>query len=108
MATRDSAFRGLQRPRKRIRQIASLDEAVGQDAVQARPFFSGVWRRCAVREVVELQRIALEVVQLVVDLAALHPDANGVGPLAIASRAEMARRDIGRNKKYVVEREDRV
>src|SRR5580704_4491707 len=108
MATRDSAFRGLERPCKRIRQIASLDEAVGQDAVQARPFFSGVWRRRAVREVVELQRIALDVVQLVFDLAALYPEINGVGPIAFASRADMAGRDIGRNKKYVVEREDRM
>src|SRR5277367_1914149 len=108
MANRDSALRGLERPRKRIRQIAGLDEAVGEDAVKARPFFSGVWRRRAVREVVELQPIALDVVQLVLDLAALHPEVNGVGPIAFASRTDVARRYVGGNKKYVVEREDRV
>jgi len=76
--------------------------------VQARPFFSGVrtWR--AVRKVVELQRIALDIVQLILGLAASHPKVNRVGPVAFANRADVASWNIGGKKKQVVERENRM
>ncbi len=59
-------------------------------------------------EVVELQRIALDVVQLVFGLAAFHPKVNRVGPVTFANRPDMFRRDIGGKKKQIVEREDRM
>jgi hypothetical protein len=49
-----STTRWRERPRERIGQIACFDQAVGKDAVQARPFFSRVRTKPAMSEVVEL------------------------------------------------------
>src|SRR5579864_6643665 len=82
----------LERPRERIRQIACFDEAVCEDAVQACPFFSRVRTGAAMSEIVELQTVAVDVVQFVFDLATFHPKVNRVGPVAFANSANVAGR----------------
>ena len=74
----------LQRPGKGVGQITGLDKARRQHAREARPLPFHVAGGLAIHQVIQLARIALEVVELVFQPAAVQPEINRVVPIAFA------------------------
>lgn len=66
-----SGRRRIDWPGKGIGEIAGVDELRRQHLVQARPFPSNVRSRYVIKQVCELERVAIDVIKLVFDTAAV-------------------------------------
>src|SRR5208282_4349666 len=103
-----SGQRRLDRPCKRIRKIARFDETRCQHPMQTRPFLFNVRARRAMEQVLQLQRVTLEVVELIFRAAAGHAEVGRIGPITFTNRPDMAAGNISRKEKEIVKREGRM
>src|SRR6516225_12362872 len=101
--SRPSAAHRPERPVEAVGQVAGGDEPGRQPLMQAGPLLPELGARRSVEQIVELTRIAADVVELIVETAAVEAEIDGIGPVAFADGPNMAAGRAGRQKEEIVE-----